>query len=291
MHELPEFDVYSPSTLRDALTCLSGKRRGWKLLAGGTALIPEMLREGSDIQMMVDLSGLSELRYVRRTGKTIRIGGLTTISELVDSELLDGKYSCFKRLGRHYGSVATRNMATVGGNIASGTGDLLEILLALEGSVVVRSAKDKREADPTNLDLQADEVVVEAHFEELGGSVSTWFNKFEKRRGGGKGVATTTTLLKLGEGQAVEDVRIVVSCARGNKFGRAYKAEAELSGKIANSRTIGRALEALESEMRPLGDYLASARFRKVLAMSMVREGLTECLKQLADGEKMEAKG
>jgi carbon-monoxide dehydrogenase medium subunit len=288
LHELPDFEVYTPSTLGEVLTYLSGAGKGSWLLAGGTKLIPEMRREAVRVQKVVDLSGVSDLRYIRRAGKTIRIGGLTTINQLLTTDRLDGRYRCFRMLGRHFGGVATRNMATVGGNLAAGSeGDLTEILLALDGRVTIRSAKGERAAEPAELGLAGDEVIVEARFEEPEGPVSTWFNKFEKRRQRGTGVITTTTLVKLGDDKTMEDVRIAVSRARGKEVGRVRGAESELKGKVTEARTIGRALDALESEIDPEGDYLGSVRFRKQVTRAMVREGLEQCLNELRNEREM----
>ena len=282
MHELPQFDVYAPSKLGEALSYLSGEGRGSRLLAGGTWLIPAMRKEGTRVERVVDLSGLSNLSYVRRSQNLLRIGALTTISGLADSDILDGRYCCFKRLGRLFGSAATRNMATVGGNLAAGApGDLAEILAVLEGRVIIHNARRKRVASPTALRLAGDEMIVEVQFADLKGHTATWFNKFEKRKQGGAGLVTTTTLLRLRDRRTVGDVRIALSRIRGKETGRAEKAEAQLRGKAANPENIQRALVALESEMHPAGDYQGSSRFRKKIAVAMVREGLEKCLERL----------
>ena len=282
MHELPEFDVYAPSSLGEALTFLSGEGRGSRILAGGTSLIPEMRKEGIRVRSVVDLSGLSNLHYIRRKENTIRIGGLTTIEELTKANVLDDRYCCFKRLGHDFGFATTRNMATVGGNLAAGAdGDLAEILLALDGRVIIQNAKGKRAAEPTDVGLAEDELIVEVEFADLEGPVSTWFNKFEKRNRNGGGGITTTTLVKLNDDRIVDDVRIAVSRARGKKTGRARGAESELRGRDADSKNIGRALDTLESEIEPAGDYRGSSRFRKEVTRAMVKEGLAKCLEKL----------
>jgi len=282
LHELPEFEVYAPSSLGEALTYLSGEGRGARLLAGGTSLIPDMRKEGIRVRRVVDLSGLSNLRYVRRTQNTIRIGSLTTIRELTEAKILDDRYCCFKRLEHSFGFVTTRNMATVGGNLAAGAdGDLAVILLALEGRAIIRNAKGERTAEPTNLALAEDEVIVEVQFADLKGLVSTWFNKFEKRNENGKAGITTTTVLKLKNNRIVEDVRIAVSRARGKESGRVPGAESELRGRTADAESIGRALDKVESEIDPAGDYRGSPRFRRRVARAMVKEGLAKCLEEL----------
>jgi len=288
MQELPEFEVFTPSTLGEVLTFLSGKGKGSKLLAGGTTLIPGMRQEGVRVSKVVDLSGLGELRYIRRAGGTIRVGGLTTIDELATTDLLDGRYNCFKRMKNLFGSLATRNMATVGGSLAAvPEGDLAEILLALDGRVVIRSASGGRVAGPVELELAEDEVIVEAQFDELEGLVATWFNKLDKRRENRRGIVTTTTLLSLSDDGTVADARIAVSRARGEKVGRATGAESELEGRVPREGAIRRALDTLESEIAPTGDYLGSARFRKSVTRAMVGEGLANCLKELGDRQKM----
>jgi CO/xanthine dehydrogenase FAD-binding subunit len=84
----------------------------------------------------------------------------------------------------------------------------------------------------------------------------------------------------------VEDVRIAVHRARGRKIGRARGAESQLRGKIADSDTFGRALDALESEIEPEGDFRGSSRLRKEVTKAMVKEGLAKCLERLTDGRE-----
>jgi len=285
LHELPEFEVYTPSTLRDAVTYLSAEGSGAKLLAGGTSLIPRMKKRGISVKRVVDLSGLKGLHYVRRTGKTIKIGGLTTISELVASDVFDERYDCIRALGRLFGSQATRDMATVAGNLAAGEqGDLVQILCALDGKVVVESANGRRLADPTKPGLGEDEVITEIQIPALQGPVSTSFGKFDKRKGGGKGVVTTAILVRSGKGRTIEDIRIVVSGARGRSIGRARKAESRLKGRVADAEAVQRALDALKSEIEPAGDFRGSSRFRKEIAGVMVKDGLMHCLDRLRGG-------
>jgi aerobic carbon-monoxide dehydrogenase medium subunit len=287
LHELPDFDVYAPSTLKDAIAYLSGDGKGSTLLAGGTWLIPKMRRRGSRVEKVVDLSGLHGLHYVRKDGRTIRVGGLTTIRELVEDSAFDERYSCLKALGHLFGVEATRSMATVAGNLAAGEdGDLVEILQALGGRVVVQSARGKRVAEPARLGLAGDEMVVEVQLAKLEGRVSTWFGKFEKRRGGGKGIATATILLRLSGEDKVEDVRIVVNRAKGSKTGRAYRTESKLRGRVVDDVTLQRALDCLESDIRPTGDFRGSARFRREVARTMVKEGILKCIGSLAGGSR-----
>ena len=289
MHELPEFDVYTPSTLREALSFLSAEGKGSKLLAGGTWLIPRMLKRGVKVDRLVDLSGLDELRYIRRAHKTIRIGGLTTVSDIASADILDGRYRCFRRLGHQFGVEATRNMATVAGNLAAAAeGDLVEIFHALDGQVIVQSARGKRTCDPLGLGLAEDEVIAEVRVAELEGRVSTWFNKFENRRENGTGSITTTTLVKLDDEGSVADVRIAVNRARERQIGRARLAESELKGRTPDDDGIRHALDTLESEISPAGDFRGSSRFRKQVTRALVNEGVTNCLQELGTSRKAE---
>ena len=73
----------------------------------------------------------------------VRIGALTTVTDLRDSALIRQHFGALWQACDHFASDQIRNAATVGGNIcnASPAGDTLMPLLALDARVVLRQAE------------------------------------------------------------------------------------------------------------------------------------------------------
>jgi xanthine dehydrogenase small subunit len=72
-----------------------------------------------DLGPVAFLNQCSDLRGIVADGETIRIGAMTSLTDLGD--LHRDRHPSFAEMIRRYGSVQVRNAATVGGNIANGS--------------------------------------------------------------------------------------------------------------------------------------------------------------------------
>ena len=113
---LPNFDYVRPRTLKEATDQLSGEKD--VIHAGGTDLLG-CLREGVfEAEKVVSLTGLDGLRGIEETADGgLRIGALTTISEIAQSRLVSGKYPGLAQGASEVASPQLRNQGTLGGNL------------------------------------------------------------------------------------------------------------------------------------------------------------------------------
>jgi CO/xanthine dehydrogenase FAD-binding subunit len=135
-----------PATLDEAVSL---KNSDIAVIAGGTDLVP-MYREGAVApDQLLDLSRIGELRPVSTADGVIVIGALARASEVSLADL--GAHQSVAEGAGLIGSVQTRNMATVGGNVcrSSPAGDTLAPILACSGVVVARSAAGERQIPAT----------------------------------------------------------------------------------------------------------------------------------------------
>src|SRR5205814_2216166 len=94
---------------------------------------------------VVDITALRELRGIVIEDEYIRIGGLTTWTEIVRIPL-PRCFDALKAAAREIGSVQIQNRGTVAGNLcnASPAADGVPPLLALDAEVELASAVEKR---------------------------------------------------------------------------------------------------------------------------------------------------
>ncbi|HSR10869.1 MAG TPA: FAD binding domain-containing protein, partial [Thermodesulfobacteriota bacterium] len=85
------FDFSSPGNINLALRAISAKGLKYKLLAGGTNLIPNIREESVRPELVIDLTKIQALRYITEEKGRIRIGALTTISDLLDSKIIKNR--------------------------------------------------------------------------------------------------------------------------------------------------------------------------------------------------------
>ena len=133
---------FRPRTLNETIDTLS--RHGGQILSGGTDFFPA-LGDRPVASPVVDISEVSELRGISFHDSEIRIGGLTTWTDVLHAPLP----SCFdalKSAAREVGSIQIQNRGTVAGNLcnASPAADGVPPLLALDAEVELASQSGVR---------------------------------------------------------------------------------------------------------------------------------------------------
>ncbi|MFP4532808.1 MAG: FAD binding domain-containing protein [Desulfobacterales bacterium] len=113
---LPQFSYVRPDSLKDTVKHLNAK--GAAVHAGGTDLIG-CLREGiMDVDKVVSLSALPDLKQIKETADGgLLIGALATITEVSENPLVQKKYPGLARGASEVASPQLRNQGTIGGNL------------------------------------------------------------------------------------------------------------------------------------------------------------------------------
>jgi CO/xanthine dehydrogenase FAD-binding subunit len=124
-------------TLDDACAALAEHPEA-RLLAGGTDLMVGVNRGQVDLDHVVVLDRVDELRAWHRTGDDLVLGAGLTYSDLGRGDL-PGLLPALAQAARTVGSPQIRNAGTLGGNLgtASPAGDTLPVLAALDAAVAV----------------------------------------------------------------------------------------------------------------------------------------------------------
>ncbi|MDR9501118.1 MAG: FAD binding domain-containing protein [Desulfurivibrionaceae bacterium] len=113
---LPTFSYVRPDKLEQAVKHLETERAA--IHAGGTDLLGCLRERIMDSRLLVSLSGIRDLSGIKETaGGGLRIGALTTISELSENKLVRDKYPGLARGAAEVASPQLRNQGTLGGNL------------------------------------------------------------------------------------------------------------------------------------------------------------------------------
>jgi len=94
----------------------------------------------------LNLWGLDDMRGITRRGKVLRIGALTTYTDLIRSPLVNRHTPMLVAAAREVGGPQIQNRGTLGGNIANASpaGDTLPVLAAADAQLELRSAAGVR---------------------------------------------------------------------------------------------------------------------------------------------------
>ncbi|MEV5410237.1 xanthine dehydrogenase family protein subunit M [Thermopolyspora sp. NPDC052614] len=239
-----------------------------KFLAGGHSLLPLMKLRLAAPEVLVDVSRLRELSYIRDEGDHIAVGALTRHHDLEHSELLAAELPLLAHAAGTVGDPQVRHRGTIGGSLAHSdpASDLPAVVLALDGTLVARGPSGTREIPATEFfrglfesALEPDELLTEIRLPKPA-SAGWSFQKFTKR---------------------AIDWAIVGVAVQGGKVGlvnmdqkpvRATAVEEALAGGASARDAAEHAAEGLS----PASDVHASAAYRAQLARVLVRRGLEE---------------
>lgn len=109
------FDFVKPATVADAVAALG--HEGAQALGGGQTLIPTMKQRLAAPAVLVSLTGIAEMRGVRRGDGGLHIGGATTHATVAREAA--PHYPALAALAGGIGDPAVRNRGTIGGSLAN----------------------------------------------------------------------------------------------------------------------------------------------------------------------------
>jgi xanthine dehydrogenase YagS FAD-binding subunit len=115
---MPAFELVQPNSIADAQKVLEQQgENGW-VLAGGMDSFDWLKDRIKKPKVVVDLSGVAELKGVRTTADGIEIGAMTTLTEVVQHPVIKEKYKLLADAAELVASPQIRNQGTIGGNVS-----------------------------------------------------------------------------------------------------------------------------------------------------------------------------
>ena len=210
----------------------------------------------------VDLS-LLDLATIRQDGEGMHIGALTPLQDVADSSQLEslagGILPEAAGLTAHLG---LRHLATLGGSLS--WPDIAVALLALDAAVVTQGAQ-KRETRLAEFQAAEGELILEV--------------KFSAQTGAGGALARVArtprdeAIVCAAEVTTKYTARVAVAGASPQPFVR--------SSPITNNQ-LQSLVDGVISATHPIGDYRASAVYRRTMAGVLARRALAEAWKRVS---------
>ena len=118
---MASFELYQPSSVADAQKLLEQHGSDAWVLAGGLDSFDWLKDRIRKPKVVVDLSGVEELRGVRTTADGIEIGAMTTLTEVANDPIIKQKYDLLAQAAELVASPQIRNQGTLGGNVSQDT--------------------------------------------------------------------------------------------------------------------------------------------------------------------------
>jgi CO/xanthine dehydrogenase FAD-binding subunit len=278
----------SPRRLDDAIRAMADG--AVTVFCGGTDLTPQTeagQRHYTDTLMNIRrIDGLSGIDLA---GDKVRIGALTTVDEILKSQLLKDLAPVLVETANRFASDQLRNAASIGGNIcnASPAGDMIIPLLVLGAAVELASwldgtvhtrlvPLDELFTAPGKTVKKDNELLTAVLFDR---PADTFVARFRKA---GPRPALEIATVSIGIGGRLEngsfsDVRVAMGAVAPKPI-RARRVEAALEGKPLEADTIKAAVISAGQDATPIDDVRGSAWYRDHLIRVFTEEVLNDVL-------------
>jgi CO/xanthine dehydrogenase FAD-binding subunit len=278
----PNFLYLKPKTLDEAVSLLASP--GGQILAGGTDFYPalgERLPQGR----VVDITALREIRGISTESEWIRIGGLTTWSDVIRAPL-PRCFDALKAAAREVGSVQIQNRGTVAGNLcnASPAADGVPPLLALDAEVELASAAGRRRmpldqflAGNRKTLRRPDEILAVVLVPRRMEGAASAFLKLGARRYLVISISMVAAVVQVDDAGCVAEAHVAVgSCSATAR--RLTDLERDLVG-LPSKTGIGGVVRAEHLQvLSPIDDIRATADYRRDASLTLVERALEACV-------------
>lgn len=210
-------EVVKAKSLEEVLNILAEKREKAKVIAGGTDFVIQLREKKINPEIIVDISDLRELDFIKETEDFIEIGAATRFVTIKNSPIISEQFKGLKEAAGNVGSPQIRNLGTVGGNIcnASPAADTAPALLALDAVAVIKSSQNVREIalediylDRGKVNLEPDEILYSVKFLKAKPKQGLGFVKLGLRKALAISTISIAVFVELDENKVCREIRI-----------------------------------------------------------------------------------
>ena len=246
------------------------------IVNGGTDIALRVTKRHELLPSILDLSGVQELRKVRVSDGAIEAGAGVTMEEL--RRAATGVVPALADMLAVFGSRQIRNVATLGGNLGTGSpiGDTLPVLLALNATVTVGGPRGERvipiDAFFTGYRTTAcgpQELITAVRIPVP--PAGTLVRSFKVSRRKDLDISTVSAAMRLRTSSdgAVDEI-ILAYGGMAAMPQRALQTEHALAGRSWSRTTIEAARDMLLKDFSPLTDVRGTSAYRSLIARNLL---------------------
>lgn len=273
------------TTIQDRLQTLSlgvnGELKNDNPLAqrigGGTDAYVQKHDEIKDasIQFLFDDA---TLKGIQQEGNQCIIGPASTVTDLIESEIIQRYFPGFNDYTKLVSSTPIRNIATIGGNFinASPIGDFTIFFLALDATLTFSNGVTLRDLPLRNLylgykmlDKQPEEHLAQIRFELPGTTTRFNFEKVSKRTH--LDIASVNSAINLTvENNVITSVKLSAGGVAPIPK-RLVKTETFLTGKSITEEVVLQATAIAQTEISPISDARGTETYKRLLLAQLIK--------------------
>jgi xanthine dehydrogenase YagS FAD-binding subunit len=117
---MPAFELFQPASIADAVGLLDRHEGAW-VMAGGLDSFDWLKDRIKRPSVVVDLTGVSELRGIKEANGGVEIGANTTLTAIATNAVIKEKFALLAEAAGIVASPQIRNQGSIGGNVSQDT--------------------------------------------------------------------------------------------------------------------------------------------------------------------------
>jgi carbon-monoxide dehydrogenase medium subunit len=287
---MTDFTWLRPDSLAEACAVASRLGGDAAFIAGGTELMPDFHRERESVRHLIALDRIGELRGISVEKGELRIGALTTVTDVAASALVRERLVALADAARAIGSAQIRNVATIGGNFcrAVACADTPPAAIVGEARVRLVGPLGSREMNaeefflgPRRTVLAPGEVLVEITLPRQPAGSGSSYQRFSRRKGAALAVAAVAARVTLTGGR-IGGARIALGAVAPVPL-LVARAAAMLEGERPSSALFAQVAAVCAGEALPIADVRGSIEFRRELVGVLARRALGEAVSRAGE--------
>ncbi len=274
--------LFQPRNLHEAWELKTALGDNALYISGGTLLRTQWENGTATIpKQLIDLRKIAGLGEISFTDFHISLGALVPLSQCRNDEYLRMKAPALQEAVRCIAAPSIRNLATLGGNIASGFGDILPALLVYDAELVSFDGKFMTEQPLVDWlhshwggmkppsEIIAEIRIATSTCENLADGSFEIFRKVGRREAFTPSLVTVALAASIDNGLMFRNVRIAAGGGSGRPQ-RLSAAESMLEDTLYEEGMLPYLYEAVESSFETYSDPFATEAYKKKTAANLV---------------------
>lgn len=286
--------VWQPANIYEARTVAEKLHAGY-VWASGTTLLRTQWEMGTALMPdhLISLDRIQEIRNISEDPEKLSIGTMCKLRTCSEHPQIQDSFRLIQDAAEVIAAPSIRNLATIGGNVASGVGDTIPALLVYDASllwITENGLEEKsleswleewRTGQRNASDLLLNIYIPKETKKNTNGQkyqAVSFFHKIGRREAFTPSLVTVAVHGLMNEAGEWDSIAIAAGGGSGHAM-RLRDSEALLRGHKMNASSLSKLAETIEAEFMTFTDLYASESYRKQSASNLIVSGLWKSLK------------
>lgn len=281
------FNYHKVTSVSEAISLSQELGEEAKYMSGGHSLLPMMKLRFATPEHIIDISKIDGLSYIKEEGDLLKIGAMTTQTEMEHNALLKENYPIMGDAIWLTADPSVRNVGTLGGNIAHGdaANDQPALMLAMRATVIAEGA-DGTKSIPIDeffhgfymTALEPSDVLTEIQIPKAKKNSGGAYHKVE-RKVGDYATAGVAVHIELDDNGVCQEIGIGLTNVSAVPM-RLERGEEILRGQKVTDDLIAQVGQVASEDCEPESDLRGSEAYKRSIVNTITKRMLNKALER-----------